>query len=104
LGFSFGIAWITVSAVKTLLDLCNEYGIPIHHDGEGWRGPCLWSFDESASLTIHPDEDRWDDWVKGFSGDTIQFVIMVEERLRFLGRDRFTPNDWFGEPAEPLPF
>ena len=93
--------------MKTLLDLCNDYCIPVHQEGDCWRGPCIWSFDEPQSLTIYPERDRWEDWIMGYSGDTIQFVTMVEARLAHLGRTTFTADDWFAEPAapaEPSPF
>jgi hypothetical protein len=86
--------------VKTLLDLCLDYGIPMHQERGYWRGPCIWSFDEPQSLTIHPSLDRWDDWITGHSGDIIDFVTMVDARLAHLGRQRFESIDWFDEKRE----
>jgi hypothetical protein len=86
--------------MKTLLDLCVDYGIPVHQDGNHWSGPCIWSFDESQSLTIDPAQDRWEDWITGHSGDIIDFVTVVEARLAHLGRNRFDFEDWFANPVE----
>ena len=90
--------------MKTLLDLCEEYGIPILEKENRWVGPCIWSFDEQQSLTIDPLNERWDDWITGHCGDIIDFVTLVEERLRHLGRSRFSSEDWFAEVEEPCPF
>ena len=86
--------------MKTLLDLCLDYGIPMHQEGDCWRGPCIWSFDEPQSLTIDPTSDRWEDWITGHSGDIVDFVTLVEARLAHLGRNRFHPDDWFAETVE----
>lgn len=80
--------------MKTLLDLCHEYGIPVYQDGEYWRGPCLWSFSEPQSLSIHLATDSWEDWIMGHTGGILEFVMMVEARLEFLGRSRFSAEDW----------
>lgn len=86
--------------MKTLLDLCLDYGIPVHQDGDSWRGPCIWSFDEPQSLTIDPTSDRWEDWITGHSRDIVDFVTLVEARLAHLGRTRFQSDDWFAETVE----
>jgi len=86
--------------MKNLVELCSQYGIPIHRDGDLWSGPCIWSFDEPQSLKIDPRRDRWEDWITGHSGDIIDFVTVVEARLAHLGKNRFDADDWFAEPVE----
>jgi hypothetical protein len=87
--------------VKTLLDLCNEYGIPICREDDRWVGPCIWSFDEKNSLTIEPENDRWEDWITGLGGNILDFVEVVEARLAHLGRARFCARDWL-TPADEV--
>jgi hypothetical protein len=90
--------------MKTLLDLCDDYGIPVHQEGDSWCGPCIWSFDEQQSLTIDPMQDRWEDCITGHSGDIIDFVTLVEARLAHLGRTRFDSGDWYAGSPEPSIF
>lgn len=90
--------------MKTLVDLCNEYEIPIWREDDRWVGPCIWSFDEEKSLTIDPTNDRWEDWITGLGGDIIDFVTVVEARLAHLGLTRFCEDDWFAPVDEVCPF
>jgi hypothetical protein len=90
--------------MKNLLDLCRDYSVPIYQDGDYWYGPCLWSFDETHSLRIDVEADRWEDWIMGFSGGLLDFVELVQARLAHLGRNRFAAGDWYSIAAEEPTF